>query len=98
MIYDGNDYNEINKVLSTIKNKKLKINNVLIEKYKNMLANWDFEQNCWSRTATDFYKIGHDCVRLMKFICFYDRSFIEDINYFDMMASVCKHLYEISKR
>ena len=36
MIYNGNDYDEIYKVLSILKNKKLKINNILIEKYKNM--------------------------------------------------------------
>ena len=45
MIYDGNDYDEIYKVLSTLKNKKLKINTILIEKYKNLLKNPDFEQN-----------------------------------------------------
>ena len=32
-IYEGNDYDEIYEVLST---KKLKINNILIEKYKDM--------------------------------------------------------------
>ena len=42
-ICEGNDYDEIYKVLSTLKNKKLKINNTLIEKYKNMLENPDFE-------------------------------------------------------
>ena len=51
MIYDGNDYDEIDKVLSTLKNKNLKINNILIEKYKDMIKNPDFEQNYWSRTA-----------------------------------------------
>ena len=29
-IYEGNDYNEIYKVLSTLKNKKLKTNNTLM--------------------------------------------------------------------
>ena len=42
--YEGSDYNEIYKVLSTLKNKKLKINNNLIEIYKNMLENPSFEQ------------------------------------------------------
>ena len=36
-IYEGNESNKINEVLSTLKNKKLKINNVLIKKYKDML-------------------------------------------------------------
>ena len=71
-IYEGDDYDGIYKVLSTLKNKKLKINNTLIEKYKNMLENSDFEKNYWSRTAKGIYKIGHDSIRLMKFICYYD--------------------------
>ena len=37
MIFDGIDYGEINKVLTTLKNKKLKINNIIIEKYKDMI-------------------------------------------------------------
>ena len=98
MIYDSNDYGEIYKVLSKIKNKKLKINNTLIEIYKDMLLNPNFEQNCWSKTANGIYKIGHDSIRLMKFICFYDRSFYENINYYDLMGSICNHLNEISKR
>ena len=36
-IFEGDDYDEIYKVLSTLKNKKLKINNTLIEKYKDMI-------------------------------------------------------------
>ena len=31
-IYEGNDYDEIYKVLSTLKNEKLEINYILIEK------------------------------------------------------------------
>ena len=62
-IYEGNNYDEIYKVLSTLKNKKLKLNNILIEKYKNMLLNSDFEQNHWSTTAEGTYKIGHDSIR-----------------------------------
>ena len=97
-VYEGDDFDEIYKVLSTLKNKKIKINNNLIEKYKNMLENSDFEQDYWSRTAQGVYKIGHDTIRIMKWICYYDRSFYENINYYDLMASVCKHLNEISKR
>ena len=91
MIYDGDDYNEIYKVLSTLKNKKLKINTILIEKYEDLLKTPDFEQDYWSQTAQGVYKIGHDSIRLMKWICFYNRSYYENINYFDLMASVCKH-------
>ena len=97
-IDEGDDYDEIYKVLSTLKNKNLKINNTLIEIYKDMLKNPDFEQDYWSRTAKGIYKIGHDSIRLMKWICYYDKSFFENINYYDLMGSLCNHLNEISKR
>ena len=66
--YAGDDYDKIYEVLSTLKNKKLKINYNLIEIYKNMSENPDFEQNYWSRTARGIYKIGHDSIKLMKWI------------------------------
>ena len=78
-----------------MKNKKLKINNTLIGKYENMLENSDFEQNYWSRTATGIHKIGHDSTRLMKWICYYDRSCYENIKYYDLMGSVLKYLNEL---
>ena len=68
-IYDGDDFDKIFEVLSKLKFKKLKINNILIEKYKNMIENPNFEQNYWSRTATGTCKIGHDSFRIMKWIC-----------------------------
>ena len=51
-IYESDDFSEILKYLSTLKNKKLKINNTLIEKYKNTLENPDFEQNYWSSSRS----------------------------------------------
>ena len=87
--YEGNDYDQIYKVLSTLKNKKLKINNILIEKYEVMLLNPNFEQNYWSKSSKGIYKVGHDSFRLMKFICYYDRSFYENINYYVLMGSIC---------
>ena len=97
-IYEGIDYDKINEVLSTLKNEKLKLNNILIEKTKDMLENPNFEQNNYSITSTGVYKIAHDSIRLKKWICYYDRSFYENINYYDMMGSICKHLSEISIR
>ena len=79
-IYEDDDFDKIYEVLSTLKNNKLKINNILIEKYKNMIENSDFEQDYWSRTADAIYKIRHDSIRLMKWICYYDRSYYENIN------------------
>ena len=95
-IYEGDDYNEIYKILSTLKNKKLKINNKLIETYKDMIKNPNFEQNKFSLTATGIYKIGHDSIRLMKWICYYDRSYYENINYYDLMSSICRYIIDIT--
>ena len=96
MIYDGHDCDEIFKVLSTLKNKNLKINIILIEKYKNMLENSDFEQDYGSKTATGIYKFGHDSIRLLKWICYYDRSYYEIINYYDLIGSVCRYNIDIT--
>ena len=89
-IYDGDDYEKIYEVLSTLKNEKLKINITLIEIYKDMLKNPDFEQDFWSGTAEGIYKVGHESIRLMEWICYYDRSYYENINYYDLMASIVK--------
>ena len=93
-IYEGDDYDEIYKVLSALKNKKLKINKKLIEIYKDMLKNPNFEQNKYSKTSAGIYKIGHDSIRLMKWIWYYDRSYYENVNYYDLMGSVLKSLKE----
>ena len=97
-IYEGNEYNKIYDVLSTLKNKKLKLNNILIEKYKDMLEKPDLEQNKYSITSTGIYKIGHDSVRLVKWICYYHRSYYEIIYYYDLLGSVGKYLNIISRR
>ena len=87
-IYESSDYNKMLEVLLTSKNKKLKIKNILIEIYKIMLENPDFEQNHYSITSTGIYKIGHDSIQLMKWICYYDRSYYENIYYYDLMGSI----------
>ena len=95
-VYQGDNYDEIYKVLSTLKNKKLKINNIIIGIYKDMLENPNFEQNKYSITSSGIYKIGHDSIRLMKWICYYDRSYYENINYYDLMGSVCRYIIEVT--
>ena len=50
-IYEGDDFDKIYEVFSTLKNKKLKTNDILIEKFENLLENSDFEQDHWSRAA-----------------------------------------------
>ena len=74
-VYESDDFNKIYEVSSTLKDEKLKINKILIEKLKEILENLDFEQNQYPRTATGIYKTGHDSFRLVKWICYYDRSF-----------------------
>ena len=55
-----------------------------------MLETPIFEQAYWSRTATCIYKIGHDSIRIMNWICYHDRSHYENINYYDLMGSIVK--------
>ena len=94
-LYDGNDYDEIYKALSTLKNKKLKVNITLIEKYIDMLKTLILKKNKYTITSTGFYKIAHDSIRLMKWICYYDRSYYENINFYDLMGSICRYHIDI---
>ena len=64
------------------------MNNILIKKYKKVLENPDFEQNQYSKTATSIYKIGHHSIRSMNWLCYCDRSYYENINYYDLMAII----------
>ena len=48
----------------------MKVNNILIEIFGDMLENPDFEQEYWSRAAKAINKIGHDSIRLMKWLIF----------------------------
>ena len=57
-----------------------------------MLENSDFEQNDYSRISTGVYKIGLDSIRLKKWLAYYDRSYQENINYYDWMDSVLKYI------
>ena len=67
------------------------MNNVLIEKHRDMSENPDFEQNKDSITSTGIYKIAHDNIRLMSWICFYDSSYYQDFNYYDLMECIVKY-------
>ena len=66
--YEGINFDKIFEALSTLKNEKLQINNRLIEKYKDMCENPDFEQNQYSITSEGIHKIGHESIRLMKWL------------------------------
>ena len=87
---------KILEVLSTFKNKKIKINNILIEKYKDMLENPNFEKNHYSKISTGIYKTTHDSIRLKKWICYCDRSQYENLIYYDLMGNVSSCLSKIS--
>ena len=78
--------------------KVMIMNHTLIDIYKDMLLNPNFEQNKCSITSTGIYRIAHDGIRLMKWICYYNRSFYESNIYYDLMGSICNHLKEISQR
>ena len=95
-IYEDDDYDKIYGILSTLKNQKLILNNILLKKYRDMLENPNFEQKKYSLTSTGIYRFGHDSIRLMKWICYYDRCYYENVNYYDLMGSICKYLNEIS--
>ena len=70
-IYDGDDIHKLFECLSRITNKKLNIKKEVVEKYKNM--DEDFEENYYSRTSRGVYKIGHESVRLMQWMAYYDK-------------------------
>ena len=89
-IYESDEYIRIYTVLSTLKSKKLNINNTIIEINENTLENPDFEQNTYSLTSSGVNKIAQDSKRIMKWICFYDRYYYENIKYCDLLGSVCK--------
>ena len=95
-LHEGDDYDEINEIISALENKNLKINNIFVEKHKEMLENPDFEQDCYSRTAEGINKTGHDNISLMKWMAQYDRSYYENIIYYDLIGSVLKSLNEVS--
>ena len=53
-----------------------------------MIKNPNFEMNKYSLTSTGIYKTGHDSIRLMKWICYFDRSYYNNSNYFNLMGSI----------
>ena len=63
-----------------------------------MLENPDFKQEYWSRTAGGVHKVGHDGIRLMKWLVYIDESFFANINYYDLLGSILKCLNETSQR
>ena len=56
-----------------------------------MIENPYFEEDCFSRTAEGTYKTGQNSIRLMEWLIYYDRSYYNNLNYFDLMGSICKY-------
>ena len=54
-----------------------------------MLKNSDVEQDYWSKTAIGIYKIGHDSIRILKWLIYYDRSYYDNMKYFDLLGIIC---------
>ena len=88
--YEGNEYDKIYEVLLTLKNKKININNNLIENDKDFRENPEFEQDYFSGAAIGKYKFGHDSIRLLKWLAYYDRSYYVNTKNYDLMGSILK--------
>ena len=67
----------------------------LVEKYKIMDV--DLEQNYFSLTAKSISGLGRDSIRIMKLLAIYDTCY-ENLNYFDLLASVLSARNEISEQ
>ena len=74
----------------------MNINNVLNEKFKDVLEILNFEQNYRFRTLTGIHEIGHDSARILKWLAEYDSSYYEKKNYYDLMVSILSCRNEIS--
>ena len=61
------------EAVSKLKNK-YKVNKILIEKYKDINENPDFEQNYYSKTSTAIHNYGHAGIKILKCLACYDRS------------------------
>ena len=57
-----------------------------------MLKNPNFEQNKYSITSTGIYKLGFDSIPIMKWLIYFDSTFYENLNCFDLLGSICKYL------
>ena len=61
-----------------------------------MKKNLDSEENYHSKTADGVLESGQNSIRLMKCLCFADRTFCEILNYLDLMSTVVTCLNEMS--
>ena len=81
------------EVSSRLKNKKLNIENELVENYEKLAGT--FEQNHFSPTAKTIYRIGPDGIRLRNWVAYFDVQY-EKIKFFVLMQVLCLLLKECS--
>ena len=76
------------KFLSNLENEILKNNEILIDKFKDMLEYPVFAQIYNSRKPEVIQENGYGGVLLTIWFAFSDRSYSESLNYFHLMTSV----------
>ena len=74
-IYESADKDKLFDVLIKLKNKNVKFNNIFIEKHNVMNENPNFEQKYYSRTAKSINKTGHDSIKFITCLAYYDRTY-----------------------
>ena len=58
-----------------------------MENYKTTNKNRDFEENYYSETAEGTFKYDQFSIRIMKWLCYADRHYYENVNYSVFMAT-----------
>ena len=61
-----------------------------------MKKNPDFEENYFSETAEWILKYDQHSIRIMKWLCYADRPYYENVNYMVLMATFLTCLNELS--
>ena len=61
-----------------------------------MNGNRDFEENSYSETAEGTFKYDQFSIPIMKWLCYADRHYYENVNYFVLTATFLTCLNEIS--
>ena len=79
-----------------MKNKKVGKENELIENYETVKKSHDFKEKNFSETTEGLFEYDQYSSRIMKRLCYADRPFYENLNYFVLMATSLTCLNEIS--
>ena len=82
------DLDRLATYLTLIKRKKLYVNETILRKFYEMSD--DFEVNPLSRGAIGIQKAGNYALRMMKWLV--SQSYYENINYYDLIATVLMYM------